>query len=313
MAIDPHSQLTGISAFVHTVETGSFTAAAARMGLSKSAAAKKVARLEDRLGARLLERTTRRLNLTVEGEAYYRSCLKVLDELSATEALLASRQQAVSGRLRINLPISFGRLCIMPVLMDLLAQHPRLDLDVSFADRRVDLVEEGIDLAVRLGEPGDQASLIGRRIGTQRSVICGSPAYFALRGYPQSFEDLADHDCLGFVRDGRSSPWTIALSDGALRDLAIKPRHTVSHGEALRDATLSGLGLSYLSTWLIADDVRSGRLESVLLAEPVMQWPITALWPRVRDLTPKVRVTVDALVKAFSPLPRWDRLFSQSP
>lgn len=298
-----HSQLQAISAFVHTVETGSFTAAAARIGVSKSATGKSVARLEDRLGVRLLNRTTRSLSLTPEGQAYYQSCLKVLEELNAAEALLASRKRSVSGTLRINLPISFGRLCVMPVLMDVADENPELDLDVSFTDRRIDLVEEGIDLAVRLGDPGNQANLIGRRVGTQRSIICASPAYLERRGQPTCFEDLANHDCLGFARDGRPLLWTVLDNEGLPRSLTIRPRHTVSHGEALRDATVNGLGIAYLSTWLAADDVAFGRLRILPISIPKEDAPITALWPKSRDLSPRIRVVVDALVAALmSPL-----------
>lgn len=294
-----HSHLHGISAFVHAVETGSFTAAAARMGVSKSATGKSVARLEERLGIRLLDRTTRSLNLTAEGRAYYQSCLKVLEELNAAETLLASQKRVVSGTLRINLPVSFGRLCIMPVLKEVANGNPDLNLDISFTDRQVDLVEEGIDLVVRLGDPGDHASLIGRRIGKQRSIICAAPAYLDRRGRPETIEELVNHDCLAFAKDGRPLPWAVSGPDGTVRAFVIQPRHTISHGEALRDATVSGLGVAYLSTWLAADDLRSGRLEVVQIATPVEDVPITTLWPRSRDLAPKVRVVVDALVEAF--------------
>lgn len=298
-----HSHLQGISAFVHAVETGSFTAAAARMGVSKSATGKSVARLEERLGTRLLDRTTRSLNLTAEGQAYYQSCLKILEELNAAETLLASQKRVVSGTLRINLPISFGRLCVMPVLKEVANANPDLNLDISFTDRQVDLVEEGIDLVVRLGDPGDHASLIGRRIGTQRSIICAAPAYLDRHGRPASVEELGNHDCLAFAKDGRPLPWAVCGPDGTVRPFVIQPRHTISHGEALRDATVNGLGLAYLSTWLAADDLRSRRLEVVPLPTPSEDVPITALWPRSRDLAPKVRVVVDALVEAFMPTP----------
>lgn len=301
MSLNIHSHLQGISAFVHAVETGSFTAAAARMGVSKSATGKSVARLEERLGIRLLDRTTRSLNLTAEGQAYYQSCLKVLEELNAAETLLASRKRVVSGILRINLPISFGRLCVMPVLKEVADGNPDLNLDISFTDRQVDLVEEGVDLVVRLGDPGDHASLIGRRIGTQRSIICAAPAYLDRRGRPAFVEELLDHDCLAFAKDGRPLPWAISGPGGTVRPFVIQPRHTISHGEALRDATVNGLGVAYLSTWLAADDLRSRRLEVVPIATPAEDVPITALWPRSRDLAPKVRVVVDALVKAFMP------------
>ena len=303
MRLNIHSHLQGISAFVHAVETGSFTAAAARMGVSKSATGKSVARLEERLGIRLLVRTTRSLNLTAEGQAYYQSCLKVLEELNAAETLLASQKRLVSGTLRINLPISFGRLCVMPVLEEVADRNPELYLDISFTDRQVDLVEEGIDLVVRLGDPGDHASLIGRRIGTQRSIICAAPAYLDRRGRPASVEELGNHDCLAFAKDSRPLPWTVCGPGGAAKPFVVQPRHTISHGEALRDATVNGLGVAYLSTWLAADDLRSGRLEVVPIPTPAEDVPITALWPRSRDLAPKVRVVVDALVEAFMPTP----------
>jgi DNA-binding transcriptional LysR family regulator len=299
MNLNVHSQLQAIASFVNSVETGSFTAAAARMGVSKSATGKSVARLEDRLGVRLLNRTTRNLSLTAEGRVYYESCLKVLEELIAAEALLASRKRVVSGTLRINLPISFGRLCVMPVLAEVAEHNPQLDLDISFADRRVDLVEEGIDLAVRIGDPGDHANLVGRRIGTQRSIICASPAYLARRGQAASVEDFSNHDCLAFSRDGRALPWIVADDSGMPKAFTIQPRHTVSHGEALRDATLNGLGVACLTTWLVDDDLKNGRLIALPIAMPPEDAPITALWPKSRDLSPKVRVVVDALVKAI--------------
>lgn len=226
---------------------------------------------------------------------------RFLAELNAAETLLASRKRIVSGTLRINLPISFGRLCVMPVLKEVADGNPDLNLDISFTDRQVDLVEEGVDLVVRLGDPGDHASLIGRRIGTQRSIICAAPTYLDRRGRPAFVEELVDHDYLAFAKDGRPLPWAISGPGGAVRPFVIPPRHTISHGEALRDATVNGLGVAYLSTWLAADELRSGRLEVVPIATPAEDVPITALWPRSRDLAPKVRVVVDALVKAFMP------------
>jgi DNA-binding transcriptional LysR family regulator len=306
MSQDPHSHLQGISAFVHAVETGSFTAAASLMGLSKSAPAKMVARLEERLGVRLLNRTTRSLSLTAEGFDYYGSCLKILEELTTAEAMLASRRRHVSGVLRVNLPISFGRLCVMPVLTDVAIKNPDLQLDISFTDRRVDLVEEGIDLVVRLGDPGNQASLAGRRIGTQHSLICASPDYLARRGRPTSIEELKNHDCLAFAKDGRPLPWTALAGEGMPASLNIQPHYTISHGEALRDATLNGLGIAFLSTWLAAEELKTGKLETLAISTRTEDVPIFALWPRSRDLSPKVRVVVDALVNTFMPVAPWD-------
>lgn len=301
------SHLQGIFAFAHSVETGSFTAAADRMGVSKSATGKSVARLEERLGVRLLDRTTRSLSLTAEGKDYYESCRKVLDELGTAEAMLASRKRTVSGTLRINLPISFGHLCVMPVLLDVASHNPDLGLEVTFTDRVVDLVEEGIDLSVRIGHSGDETSIMGRRLCAHRAVICAAPDYLDRHGRPTRVEELANHDCLAFARHQRPGSWETVGPGGKTCSLDIRPRYTISHGEALAEATVKGLGIAYLATWVAADYIRSGALEVLPIPTPAENAVITALWPRGYDLAPKVRVVVSALVEAFTPLPPWER------
>ncbi|HHQ5723046.1 LysR family transcriptional regulator [Klebsiella variicola] len=300
MAFILHSQLLSMAAFVHTVETGSFTAAAVRMGVSKSATGKHVARLEQRLGVKLLNRTTRSINLTEEGELYYRSCLNVLDELDEAESLLASRKKVVSGTLRISLPVSYGRICVMPALATLCTEYPELRLDITFTDRRVDLIEENIDLAVRLGDTGNSASLSGRKIATQRSVICASPAYISRHGLPGSAEELLLHACLGFSRDGRVLPWKVLDENGRLTLIEPTIRHIVSHGEALRDAAVSGMGIAFLSTWLAGDEIAKGQLRIIPVTTPVYDAPVTALWPVSRNLSPRIRAVVDRLYAAFN-------------
>ncbi|MCH4248010.1 MAG: LysR family transcriptional regulator [Acinetobacter populi] len=301
-----HSNLQSILAFVHTVETGSFTAAALRIGISKSSVGKHISRLEERLGIRLFERTTRTMNLTTEGKFYYQSCLNVLDELSSIETLLASRMQEVSGLLRINMPLSFGRLHVMPVLKEVVRNNPKLDLDISFTDRQIDLVEEGIDLVIRLGKLGNYSNLIGRQIGIQRSVICASPEYLKLHGIPSNIEDLEKHICLGFSKNGRPLPWLVIDTDNTVKTIKIQPRYIISHGEALKDATVNGMGIAYLSTWLVADDIYNHRLEVIPIPTPLEDTPITILWPKTKNLAPKIRVIVDALIEAFMPIPKWD-------
>lgn len=300
MAFILHSQLLSMAAFVHTVETGSFTAAAVRMGVSKSATGKHVARLEQRLGVKLLNRTTRSINLTEEGELYYRSCLNVLDELDEAESLLASRKKVVSGTLRISLPVSYGRICVMPVLATLCTEYPELRLDITFTDRRVDLIEENIDLAVRLGDTGNSASLSGRKIATQRSVICASPAYISRHGLPGSAEELLLHACLGFSRDGRVLLWKVLDENGRLTLIEPTIRHIVSHGEALRDAAVSGMGIAFLSTWLAGDEIAKGQLRIIPVTTPEYDAPVTALWPVSRNLSPRIRAVVDRLYAAFN-------------
>lgn len=285
----------------------SFTAAAQRIGLSKSAVGKGVATLEQRLGVRLLDRTTRRLALTAEGADFYRSCLRVLAELDEAESRAASRRREVSGILRISVPVTFGRRWVMPVLRDLVRQHPKLALDVAFSDRAVDLLEENIDLAVRLGEPGNSASLSARYLGLQRTVTCGSPVYFAEHGHPTSIADLARHDCITFGRGGDVFPWQLLDGEGSAVNVKIRGRHTISNGDALREAVLDGMGIGQFPTWLVADELRSGTLQTVLARQGIAGSSIHALWPATRDLAPKIRAAVDELMRAFMPVAPWDR------
>jgi DNA-binding transcriptional LysR family regulator len=302
------ASLQGIIAFVQVAEAKSFSRAAERLGLSKSAVGKAIARLESRLGVKLVHRTTRSLNLTAEGETFHESCLSALAALDAGQALLASRRQVPAGRLRVDLPLSFGRRCIAPILLEIGARFPELSLDISFNDRRIDLIEEGVDLVVRLGELEDSAVLIARRLCLQRSAICATPAYLAAHGRPASLDDIARHACLRYGRDGRFSRWLLREADGRLRSLAAQGRFVLGHGEAILDAALAGHGLAYLPTWLMAEPLARGELELVL-PETALETPaIHALWPRARDLAPKVRVVVDELVRRLSPTPPWDRI-----
>ncbi|MCD9033060.1 LysR family transcriptional regulator [Luteimonas sp. Y-2-2-4F] len=301
---DP-GRLQGITAFVQAVERGSFSAAARHLGLSKSAVGKAVARLEQRLGVRLLDRTTRRLALTAEGADFHRSCRSALAELDEAEARVGARRREVAGTLRVSLPVAFGRRWVVPVLLELAQRHPALRLEISLSDRHVDLLEEGVDLAVRLGDPGDSAFLSARGLGRQRACLHAAPAYLARRGRPQTLDALAGHDCLVYGRGAQALPWTLTGDGG--RTVVFRPRgrHAFDHGEALRDAACAGLGIAHLSAWLAADAVRSGALELPDSAADDM--PLHALWPASRAMLPKVRAAVDALAAAFQPSPPWAR------
>ena len=205
------ASLQGVLAFVQTVEAGSFTGAGQRLHVTKSAVGKAVAQLEQRLGVRLLNRTTRSLSPTSEGLGYYEACVRALSEIEAAQSLLAARRLVPSGRLRVDVPLAFGRRCVAPVLFDISRQFPDLTIEISFNDRRVDLIEEGIDLAVRMGDLDDSLSLAARRIYAQRSAICAAPAYLEKHGRPRSIEDLANHSVIGYGRDGIVRPWTVRL------------------------------------------------------------------------------------------------------
>jgi DNA-binding transcriptional LysR family regulator len=261
--------------------------------------------MEARLGTRLLNRTTRSLGLTPEGEAYYAACVEALTVLDAAQAQLAAHLAAPAGRLRIDLPLTFGRRCVAPILFEIAERFPDLRLDVSFTDRRVDLVPEGIDLAVRMGELDDRVGLVARRIYVERSAVCAAPAYLDRHGRPQTIDDLERHALIVYGRDGFVSPWFIPDAAGRPRKYAPRGRIVLGHGEPMLDATLAGCGVTYLPTWLIANELVSGQLERLLSHDLAETASIHAIWPATRTLAPKIRIVVDELVRRFSP-PSWE-------
>ena len=304
LMIEPGS-LQGLLPFTHAVETGSFTRAAERLGVTASAVGKAIALMEARLGTRLLNRTTRSLGLTPEGEAYYRACVEALTVLDVAQAQLAAHLVVPAGRLRIDLPLTFGRRCVAPILFEIAERFPDLTLDVSFTDRRVDLVSEGIDLAIRMGELDDRVGLVARQFYVQRWVVCAAPAYLDRHGRPQTIDDLERHALIVYGRDGFVSPWFIPDAAGRSKKYAPRGRMVLGHGEPQLDAALAGCGITYLPTWLIANELTSGRLERMLSPDLVETGPVHAIWPATRTLAPKSRIVVDELVRQFSP-PSWE-------
>ncbi|MDE1149812.1 MAG: LysR family transcriptional regulator [Azospirillaceae bacterium] len=292
------TRFNGIAEFVETARTGSFTAAATHLGLTGSAVGKSVSRLEQRLGMKLLHRTTRRLTLTPEGEAYLEACLRIVEDLEGVEGGLASGRSDAVGKLRLDVPAAFGRRHIMPTLIDLSNRHKRLDLAVMFTERTVDIIAEGVDLAVRIGTLDDDNDLVARRLGTQRVLICASPGYLAEHGRPASVEELTTRDCIiGWRRVPRPG-WLLRDASGRFTRQEIHVRQEFSDGEAMVAAVLAGCGLCQLPTWLVNDHLAAGRLVSVLDAFSGAEMPIHAVWPRSRYVQPKVRVVIDALVQA---------------
>jgi DNA-binding transcriptional LysR family regulator len=299
--------LQGLAAFVQAVEAESFTLAAARLGVSKSAVGKSIARLEQRLGVKLLNRTTRQLRLTAEGEGFYQSCVRALSELEEAQALLASRRRVPSGRVRIDVPVSFGRVCVAPMLLDLSRRYPELSLEITFTDRRVDLLDEGIDLALRMGRLEDSTGLVARRLYTQRSAICAAPRYLKEQGRPHTLADLERHACINYGRENFLASWQGRDEGGNVCSFTPRGRLVLGHGEAILDAVLQGHGLGFMPTWLIAEHLRRQSLELVF-PDVLDNLAVHALWPKARDLAPKIRVVVDELVRHFAPTPAWDRL-----
>ena len=297
-------RFSGIREFVATVDGGSLTAAATALGVTGSAVGKSISRLEARLGVQLLHRTTRRMDLTTEGEAYLASCRHVLEELAQTESFLSTGHQHPIGRLRVDLPTTFGRRHVMPALLALCARHEKLDMSVTLRDRAVDMVGEGVDLAVRIGALGDYPDLVARQLGEQKLVICAAPAYLGRRGTPLSHADLMRHDCLVGWRPGNRRPaWLLKNELGQTVPHEVPVRHEFFDGDALESACIAGCGLAQLPTWLAGDALRSGALVQVLSDITGGAMPIHVVWQKTWHLQPKVRVTVDELVRVAAETP----------
>ena len=295
--------LHGLQAFVMTADAGSFTVAAERLSLTRSAIGKAVGRLERRLGTRLFHRTTRSLGLTDEGRTFYASAVRALGELEKGEAALAARKGVPSGRVRIDLPVSFGQRWVMPVLLELAERHRTLRFDVSFSNRKTDFARDGIDLKVRVGALGDNVDPITRYLGRQETVVCATPHYLDRRGRPQTVADLAEHDAIVDRRSGAA--WAFTAPDGTEPSAAMRARWRLDRAEAITEAVLSGQGLARLPTWLVAEHLASGALEAVLPGYAGRGLPIHAMWLGPASL--KVRTVVDALVQRFLPNAPWER------
>ena len=292
-------RLKGIDVFVAAAAAGSFAAAAERLNLTGSAVGKSIARLEARLGTRLFERTTRTLRLTDAGTAFHRVCTRVLEDIESAERVLSAGSDEPSGRLRIDLPATFGRRKAMAPLMAFAGDHPAVQLHVSFSDRFVDIVDEGIDLAVRIGGADVWPASLGHRfLGHERLVFCASPAYLAQRGVPLAVADLAGHDAVGYGRaDGATSPWLISAGAAPTERRVADSRIVVGDGEALLGAVIAGLGVAQLATWLADAALQAGQLVPILPGHDRDGLPLHIVWPRSKQLLPKVDSVLNHLTR----------------
>jgi DNA-binding transcriptional LysR family regulator len=292
----------GITTFVQVVEAGSFALAAERAGLTRSAVGKIVARLEQRLGVRLFHRTTRQHKLTEEGQAYYEHCVRALGELDVAEAGLGGGTRRPHGRLRVSAPKLLGRHCVAPIMRPLARRHAELHIDMSFNDRVVDLVEEGFDLAVRIGPLPDSATLVARSLGIQRMAIGAAPSYLAGHGPTNSAEALDGHAGVAYVRGGKALPWIVLDDAGRPRHVQADVRLRFDDLQAIADAAIAGEGLAWLPCWLLQRYVRTGELALVRHSAPEPANEIHAVWPHTSYLPSKARVAIDALIADMPPM-----------
>jgi DNA-binding transcriptional LysR family regulator len=292
-------------AYVRTATLGGFSAAARELSLTPSAVSKLVTRLEARLGVRLLNRTTRKLSLTPEGTIYFERAKRIVAEIEATENELAGLRKRPKGPLRISVLVSFGRSQLLPALPRFLERNPEIQLEVELADRRIDLVETGVDLAIRLGEL-DDSSLVARKICDVERLICASPAYLARRGTPRSPEDLLQHNCLWISSFPTLRRWPF-ITDRGGKVIAVSGNLAAGDAEALLELACQGLGIIRVADYLVGPEIAKGRLVPILAdvhdRKPI---PLQAVHAYGRQRSPKVAAMVEFLLETFGGAPwRW--------
>ena len=290
-------RLTSMSIFVRVVALGGFAAAAREADISATMAAKHVQALEARLGARLLNRTTRRQSLTEIGQVYYDRCKRLLSEVEAGESSVSQLRVAPRGTLRITAPVTFGTRRLAPALADFLRLYPEVTVDLTLNDRVADLIDEGFEAAIRVGHLAD-SRLVACPLQPYRSMLCASPEYIRRRGRPKVPQDLRAHDCLGFSFAGVHGRWRLSRN-GEEQTVTFTPRLRANNGEGLRQAALAGVGIVLQPEVLLADDVREKRLVTVLPTWKPAPRPLHLLYVRDRQATPKLQCFIDFIAEQF--------------
>lgn len=291
--------------FVAIVETRSFTQAARRLGVSPGQASKMITRLEGQLGVQLLMRTTRAVSATDAGRAYYERIRDLLDELDSLDASVRNASGAAAGRIRLSVPETFGVSRLTSVLIDFADAYPDIQLDVQFSDRRVNLVDDGFDLAIRIGSPGD-STLMSRRLCDARIVTVASPAYLAAHAEPNTPADLSSHVSIIDTNFNEPLLWTYRAG-GSATTAQVNGRLRFSNAQACLFAARAGQGVARLPTFVAGEDLRDGALVAVLTSYEPPPLGVFALYPTGRRLTQKVRVLIDHLAAAFAGAPAWDQ------
>ena len=287
--------------FVRIVETGSFSAVAREMGMTQPTVSKQLTALEKKLKTRLLNRSTRQLSLTEAGSAYYESSKRIIDTVHEAEGNLGVLQTQLTGVMRVNSSIGLGQTYLGPLLLKFQEMHPGLALDLSYADRFVDLVEEGIDVAIRIGKLHD-STLAARRIGSSARCVIATPAYLEKHGRPRIPEDLVNHNCLLYAYLSTGNEWTFGGKDGELR-VKVSGNFRANNGEAIRQAVFANLGIAVSPDWLIQRELEQGRLVSILEDFAPAPSEINAVYPSARHVSAKVRAFTEFVRGEFQNIP----------
>ena len=284
--------------FIRVAELGSFSAVALQAGVARSVVTRQIAALETHLGVKLMARSTRRLALTSAGSAYLEKCRVILNLVEAAEADVAEERLIPRGNIRLSLPLSFGIRRLAPLLLDFSQRHPEVSLDMDYSDRRINLIEEGIDLAIRITrrlEPGD----VARKIGAGRMLVVAAPDYLARHGRPQHPAELAHHECLGYTHAGNPMPWQF-LVNGQPENFPVRSRINANNGDVLAEAAAQGLGITLQPDFIVASYLDAGRVARILADFAIPELGIYAMLPSNRHVPHRVRVLMDALAAALA-------------
>lgn len=292
--------------FIKVVKEGSLAAAGRELGISSAVVTKRIQRLEEGVGAVLLNRSTRKLSLTDAGAIYHEYCLRIVADLEEAESLIALGSNRPAGTLKVTVPAAFGRLHIAPLVPDFIRQYPDVRLVLHLSDERVDLIDEGYDLAVRIGDMRD-SNLVTRTLGIDRRVLVASPAYVARYGEPVDPQDLQRHNAILFANGGPVDAWNFIDRRGKKHWFRPKGNFETNNCDALREAILAGVGLAMRPLWDVWHDLEEGRMVSLLPHYQHPSFPIQVLYPSRRHLPQKVRLFIDMLLKRFEGAPYWDK------
>ena len=301
-------QLEDMSVFVRVVEAGGISRAAEQLNIAKSVVSRRLADLETRLGAKLLHRTTRSIKLTEAGKTYYERALKILDDVLELDSSTAQTQTSLQGKIRVAAPISFGLLHLTPAIEAFIRLHPNLSVDIDFSDRHVDLVESGIDIAIRIGKLAD-SSLMARHLTAINLCVCASPAYIDAYGCPDTIDALDDHQLLHYSGSA-SNMWRLYDKDG--RDWKHLPHSKLSanNGDFLKAMALAGHGIIYVPTFIVWQELKQKTLVKLLPGYTTDNINAYAVYPQTRYLSQRVRIFIDFLVERFGDTPYWDESIS---
>lgn len=292
-------RLRSLTAFIAVVECGSFVQAARRTHTSNAAISRYIQELETYLGVRLLQRSTRKIALTDVGRDYYQRIKQILTDLDDADSTVGANNSSLSGTIRINAPLSFGTRYLAPLWGEFMEQHPSISLDVELTDRRVDLLEEGIDLAIRIGKLAD-SSLVSRRLATCHSILCAAPSYIAQHGQPQTPEDLSQHQIISFATAANADAWHFYSPSGEEKIINVKPRMHTNNGDTIRAVVLAGQGIALQPTFIVAGDIQAGNLVTFLPNWSGPTFGIHALYPSRKHLSLKVKTLIDYLTQQLA-------------